>query len=115
MYVREEYLREVLSVIKPEVSKEINKETDKDSGDESMATLDRILAFCRSEVPERAPAKADNIYRICHAVAKQYGLYTEMRQMMKAKWGVKSMRDMDLEALQSLFYFMRGLEKIKRR
>ncbi len=50
------------------------------------------------------------VYRICHAIAKRYGLYVEMRSYMQAKWGVASMRSLDEDALYQLLSFMRALE-----
>ena len=106
MNVRMQYLRDLLSAAAPEA--------DDDPVGQPADALDRILDVCRSESSERAPARAGNIYRICHAIARQYDLYPQMRQMMKARWGAESMRQMDLAELQSLFYFMRSLEKIKK-
>lgn len=53
------------------------------------------------------------VFRICHAIAKQYNLYAEMRALLKVWLPDKdkpSMRDLDSEQLQRLLSFMRGLE-----
>lgn len=80
----------------------------------SESDIDQILYICRVGCGEKAPAGPENIYRICHAVARQYGLYEAMRAMMKRKWQAESMREMPLKALQELFYYMRGLERLKK-
>lgn len=51
------------------------------------------------------------IYRQCHAMAKQYDIYQEMRSEMRTTWGATSMRDLADDELQSLYKFMRSLEE----
>ena len=65
---------------------------------------------------KRAPQEVKDrarVYRICHAIAKQYNLYAELRALLKV-WlpdaQRPSMRDLDSEQLQRLLAFMRGLE-----
>lgn len=77
---------------------------------------ERFLADWRARVladSKRAPQAVKDrskVYRICHAIAKQYGLYEEMRSFILAKWRVESMRDIDDSGLQQLLTFMRALE-----
>ncbi|UQZ90851.1 hypothetical protein C4J81_17200 [Deltaproteobacteria bacterium Smac51] len=77
--------------------------------------IDEILRICRISCRDDAPSNPENIYRICHAVAKQYKLYPAMRSLMKRKWGAESMRDLDSHALKDLFYYMRAMESLKKR
>lgn len=65
---------------------------------------------------KRAPQEVKDrarVFRICHAIAKQYNLYAEMRALLRV-WlpdaQRPSMRDLDSEQLQRLLAFMRGLE-----
>ena len=80
-----------------------------------LDAIDQILLACRVACEEEAPNNAEHIYKICHAVAKQYKLYPAMRAMMKQKWNAESMRDMSSPALKDLFYYMRCMEHIKKR
>ena len=80
----------------------------------SQAQIDQILLACRVSSEEDAPNNPENIYIICHTVAKQYNLYPAMRTLMKQKWGVESMKEMSLPALKDLFYYMRSMEHIKK-
>ena len=50
------------------------------------------------------------VYRICHAIAKQYNLGAEMRALMASKWDADSMRDLEDDELRELLAFMRALE-----
>lgn len=50
-------------------------------------------------------------YRVCHAIAKQYDLYPEMRKCMGDRWRAESMRDLPDQALRELFEYMRSLER----
>ena len=59
--------------------------------------------------PESLLERSD-IYHQCHAIAKQYGLATEMRAFMERKWDAESMRDLEDYELKELLSFMRALE-----
>ena len=50
-------------------------------------------------------------YRICHAIAKQYDLYPEMRGFMREQWQKSSMRELEDQELQTLLTYMRNIEK----
>lgn len=52
-----------------------------------------------------------SIYRKCHGIAKQYDVYPEMRRHMKARWHVKSMRELTDAALNDLMLYMLELEQ----
>ena len=60
--------------------------------------------------PHHVVKDRSRIYRICHAIAKRYGLYVEMRAYMQAKWGVASMRSLGEDDLYQLLSFMQALE-----
>lgn len=53
------------------------------------------------------------IYRMCHGIAKEHGLYDKMRQHMRQVWRAKSMRDLTDTALHELLQYMRKLESEK--
>lgn len=97
------------------ILKTLLNELETDPEQSADTDLDYILYLCRVGCQENAPVSPDRIYRICHAVAKQYGLYPAMRSLMKRRWGAESMREMDLPSLQDLFFYMRGLERLKKR
>lgn len=50
------------------------------------------------------------IFKACHAIAKRYGLYSEMRTLLERKWDTDSMRDLEDHELRELMRFMRALE-----
>ena len=49
-------------------------------------------------------------YRQCHGIAKQYRVYREMRDFMKARWKKESMTELTDSALHVLLAYMRSLE-----
>lgn len=81
-----------------------------------FSEAEKFLMDWRARVMQdskRAPQAVKDrsrVYRICHAIAKHYNFYTEMRTFMLAKWQAESMRDIDDAGLQSLLAFMRALE-----
>lgn len=111
MTEREEYILSLLDQLRANDGAKIGVQPDQ----ESMKALDMVLKRFRVGCIEDAPSKPEYIYRICHGVAKQYDLYGEMRQIMRLKWGASSMREMEISELKELFYFMRGMESLKKR
>ena len=81
--------------------------------DEIGETLDLLVKLIGINAKDKAPNNRNNTYRICHGIAKQYGLYQEMRLLMKAQWQAASMRQLTDEQLESLYHFMRALEAYK--
>ena len=57
------------------------------------------------------PRQRERVFRICHGIAKQYGLYKEMRAVMRERWSAESMRELTDGALQSLLSFLRAMER----
>ena len=55
----------------------------------------------------------EQFYRKCHGIAKQYGIYPEMRRHMRVNWQAASMRDLADSALKELLRFLRKLETKK--
>ena len=70
--------------------------------------LEQLMAD-RARSPEVLEGRA-TAYRRCHAIAKQYGLYAEMRTLMETKWQAESMRDLEDHQLDELLAFMKALE-----
>ena len=60
-------------------------------------------------------SERERFYRMCHGIAKDYGIYEEMRRHMRLVWQAKSMRDLTDTALKELLQYMRKLEAEKRR
>ena len=50
-------------------------------------------------------------YRVCHAIAKQLDLYSEMRQYMLQHWRADSMRRLSDQALAKLLDYMLEFER----
>ena len=63
------------TIIKNLLLQAVQNELKETSNDE----IDLFLHICRIGCQEEAPKKAVNIFRICHAVARQYNLYPVMR------------------------------------
>lgn len=68
----------------------------------------------RVHPPEALESRA-RAYRRCHAIARQYGIYPEMRALLEIKWQAESMRDVDDAALRDLLLFMEALESRHRK
>lgn len=56
----------------------------------------------------------ERCYRVCHAIAKEYNLYSEMRALIQMRWQCRSLRDLHDSALHKVVIFMRALEFLQR-
>lgn len=84
---------------------------------EAVDTMLHRLTLARGDL-QRDPQiarKRSGCYRRCHGIARQYGLYAEMRQHMARQWGAKSMRNLADEELWSLEAYMRLKEEERKR
>lgn len=95
--------------VKEKLNLPVNKPIPVSRQQDAIDELVYRLALARGDLqrdPEIA-RKRSCCYRRCHAIARQHGLYADMRQHMDELWGAKSMRDLQDEALWSLETYMR--------
>ena len=74
---------------------------------EVLALLLDILAASQASP---VPSSRQQVYKVCHGIAKDYDIYRQLRQLIKVRWGCESMTQLGDKDLGVLYRFMRALE-----